>query len=375
MWHGCFSVTAPTSSTWLDVAIGGLPRSDGGMAFPQLRVELLAMAEMTVSDWALTGSLTNHVIGGILYPAQPARAAPMVVVTPGHGGHPVRGFTCHKTLWAVGAEMVSKAGAPPLSPLSATIAEVLATTYSTVQEVLPLDLQWDGYTTKLHVLPLAGGAMAGLLSRLRSHTGTLCLEWLPHTEVHRAFPWPAPNTTAWLQQFLSNVAPGRHIREMIRWDHVRIGHLRVTDAGGVTADEAGLLLLHVLAHYPEMVFQPLHLAELRLHATPMDHPLVAQIARGLLESPTATLTLTTNGEDIGTATQISSRPDAVQYLNSVAGSAVHVRDIHPTPILNCTASIWAEKRTWQQKRHVYKNVMRATATGKGRTKLTDREAA
>ncbi|GMF46551.1 unnamed protein product [Phytophthora fragariaefolia] len=255
IWHGCFSITAPTSSTWLYADIGGLPRD--GLSATAGRT--LSDGCVTVSDWALTGSLTDHVIGDILYPAQPARAAPMV------------------------AGMVSKAGAPSLSLLPATIAEVI-------------------------------------FHGPRSTTTGLTMG-RPH---HNA---PRPTVGRWCNGGPSIEASKPH-RDAL----------------------------------PRMA--PPHGTELRLYAAPVDYPLVAQIARGLLESPTATLTLTTNGEDPGTAIQISSRPDAAQYLNSVAGSAVPVRDIHPTPILNRMAITWAQKRPWQQKRHAYKNLIRAKATGR-----------
>ncbi|GMF48203.1 unnamed protein product [Phytophthora fragariaefolia] len=312
------------------------------------------MAVMTVSDWALTGSLCDQNIGDILHPVQPDGAAPKVVVTPGHGGNTVREFLCNKTIWAVGAEMVFIAGhhlenhCPPSWRRSwrrclQRPRKYFRRSQNVVATPVRLEFSlWPGMKWWAN-----GGSFDDTPGRPASNGSPIQTYAEPSHSTHA--------TAERLQQFNRNVASGRPIMALIRREHVKTGHLRITKAGGVTADEARLLLPHLLAHFPELVNQSLYPVELHLHAMPEDHPIVAQIARGLSVSPTAKLTLTTSGADPGTVITISSRAAAVQYLDTASGNTVHVRDIHPSPTLNCMASPWLEKPTWLQKRHIYKN--------------------
>ncbi|GMF49461.1 unnamed protein product [Phytophthora fragariaefolia] len=66
VWTGMFEESASGSTHWLDEEVSSLPRREGGMAVLDLKAELLALAVTAASNWAVSGSALEHLLGDIL---------------------------------------------------------------------------------------------------------------------------------------------------------------------------------------------------------------------------------------------------------------------------------------------------------------------
>ncbi|KAE9281760.1 hypothetical protein PR003_g27585 [Phytophthora rubi] len=82
VWHGQFSTEGTGHRAWTDPDIAALPRDQGGLAIPVLRAELYAMAAITVSTWAESGTRQAHIVGDVLFHRGATRSAPKVYITP-----------------------------------------------------------------------------------------------------------------------------------------------------------------------------------------------------------------------------------------------------------------------------------------------------
>ncbi|OWZ21643.1 LOW QUALITY PROTEIN: Secreted peptide [Phytophthora megakarya] len=66
VWNAVFTEVTTGSRAWLDMNVAGLPRSQGGMAIPDLRVELMAMAATSIVAWGVYGTRESHIVGDVL---------------------------------------------------------------------------------------------------------------------------------------------------------------------------------------------------------------------------------------------------------------------------------------------------------------------
>jgi hypothetical protein len=62
-----------SGKAWLNKQVAALPRGQGELVVPDLKVELFAMVAVTVADWALYSSPAQLIVGDVM--AQP-RGAP-----------------------------------------------------------------------------------------------------------------------------------------------------------------------------------------------------------------------------------------------------------------------------------------------------------
>ncbi|KAJ8558990.1 hypothetical protein ON010_g8458 [Phytophthora cinnamomi] len=120
VWFGDFDEAGPFGRAWVAADIANLPRRHGGIAIPQARLELLALAATEVDRWALTSDDTMLVVGDLLHhPGRIDDSASYVSVshsdrTPMTGHFP-------PSLWTAGKTMLASAGIdqqfPPHTPL------------------------------------------------------------------------------------------------------------------------------------------------------------------------------------------------------------------------------------------------------------------
>jgi hypothetical protein len=52
IWHAQFTHTITSGRAWMNATVAALPRIEGGIAAPSIKLELLAMAADTVANWA-----------------------------------------------------------------------------------------------------------------------------------------------------------------------------------------------------------------------------------------------------------------------------------------------------------------------------------
>ncbi|KAF4132146.1 hypothetical protein GN958_ATG18660 [Phytophthora infestans] len=67
VWHDLFSDTGVSGRHWISQDIAALPRKEGGLAVPNVKAEVLALAATEVTRWALTSNCTMLIAGDILF--------------------------------------------------------------------------------------------------------------------------------------------------------------------------------------------------------------------------------------------------------------------------------------------------------------------
>ncbi|GMF59764.1 unnamed protein product [Phytophthora fragariaefolia] len=178
----------------------------------------------TVNEWALHGSLTDHIIGDVLHPSQPTPEAPRLVVTPSFGGRTPPHFTVTQNLWRGGVSMVDLAGAKPL-PGGAQAA--LPALYQVSDTVLSSPLEWHGELSSINIAQLITAATALPRHRLRHPTGLPLLESVPHLEIRFLIP-EADGSYKGYSEIPKNLQlPGTLIRNVVCWTYTGSGHLRL----------------------------------------------------------------------------------------------------------------------------------------------------
>lgn len=68
------------------------PIEDGRRAVSYLKSELLVTEATPVTEWALSGTMIDHVVGEILFPVHASPASSKVLVTPQYRLQIVQGF-------------------------------------------------------------------------------------------------------------------------------------------------------------------------------------------------------------------------------------------------------------------------------------------
>jgi hypothetical protein len=119
VWHGQFTTELGVVRAWLDADLAALPRTAGGLAIPDLRVEVYAMAATTVSQWAEAGTAQTHIVGDVLFHNRRHGKAPAIYITPESGDPAAPGIPRKATLWKTGRDILAQAGAPPAIDLEA----------------------------------------------------------------------------------------------------------------------------------------------------------------------------------------------------------------------------------------------------------------
>ncbi|KAL3660225.1 hypothetical protein V7S43_014756 [Phytophthora oleae] len=82
VWHGAFGFEVTGTRAWLNGDVASLRITEGGLAIPNLRTELMAMAADVVPGWALRGDVIAHIVGAILFATALSGDAPGVYITP-----------------------------------------------------------------------------------------------------------------------------------------------------------------------------------------------------------------------------------------------------------------------------------------------------
>ncbi|GMF42187.1 unnamed protein product [Phytophthora fragariaefolia] len=139
VWVGSFTESGAAATPRIGADVANLPRRYGGLAVPDLKTELLAMAAPAVSNWAVSGSVLDLLIGDIQHYGNNMYNDQSVYITPGHEGREHGEFQRGRTLWTTGADMIRAAGAAPPHP---TVRETMKELYLLVAEALPKGAEW-----------------------------------------------------------------------------------------------------------------------------------------------------------------------------------------------------------------------------------------
>ncbi|GMF47515.1 unnamed protein product [Phytophthora fragariaefolia] len=236
------------------------------------------MTAVTVSDWALKGTLLDHIVGDILHTSRSMLRAPKQLLHPGMYRHIIRGLTSFTKLWRTGAAMVATAGglhavSGPQDPLSAL--------YTRVDATLPSAIVWENDRGLLDLTELLGDELMSLRVALHHTTGPPSLEWLPTAPLWYVMRGPTPPPYPSFP-YGGNITPHSEVQR----------------------------------------------------AFPPDHPLGLQLLPGYQDSTVASFQVTAAGTDPGSIVTVSLSGELVQHMRNYGGAEVQVTALHPYPSLS-----------------------------------------
>ncbi|KAJ8524091.1 hypothetical protein ON010_g17027 [Phytophthora cinnamomi] len=261
VWHGAFISEVQGSKAWLDADLAALPRTQGGLAVPDLRVELMAMAAVIISKWAVLGSHVDHIVGDILLAqaAAPGSRAPATFVTPNAGDPPAGGFSGRSSIKGVDGFGPVPVGTP----------------------LRVVDLQWNGPRLVADGAALRATTCHRFLLVESAAHGHNCLEWLPYaTLMDLNLINGQTGTTANRNSFRRLLTYGGRRRDVIHWRCHGAGLItftllfprrRRTTALCTTVETLALMLI---TNYPRLLYRCGPSSELRIDATPADQPVI-----------------------------------------------------------------------------------------------------
>ncbi|OWY94824.1 Secreted peptide, partial [Phytophthora megakarya] len=355
VWHGQFTNDVQGARAWLDADLAALPRTNGGLAIPDLRTELYAMAAVTVSKWAELGTTQAHIVGDVLFHNTNAGVAPTVFITPEYTPPRSGGVRRRRTLWDTGRALLTEAGAP--NPADA--ATPLRTGCSVAAfAVGGITATWTGDTLSADCSFLLTALATTDREENPLADGSLHLEWLPYAELDTL----QITTMDGLRHSLSGAcggigAPHTILRDIIRWRKVERNVIAFefnnsTVPRAPSKEQAEILVLTLL---------------MNLQAAPADHPVLASLCGCV------TIEMVIQSDTAGT-TSIDSVLALTTHLANFLKPNIIVKTVHPHPKLSRLVCLWAGRRRWTRHRREYKARIEEAKTRRGIEKLKSRRA-
>ncbi|KAF4134814.1 hypothetical protein GN958_ATG16071 [Phytophthora infestans] len=154
---------------------------EGGLAVPNVKAEVLALAATEVTRWALTSNCTMLIAGIIRFSGTTGTGASETYVSLGFWTFGISGLPYPDSLWKAGRQMLHTTGDEEIVPPNRR-------TMRDMQQLLDRELpsnvtDWTDGMCLVSIAAFHGPTLRGLEEWCSSSRGTACLEWLPHTEV------------------------------------------------------------------------------------------------------------------------------------------------------------------------------------------------
>ncbi|OWZ18704.1 reverse transcriptase [Phytophthora megakarya] len=253
VWFGCFEEDRIQGRAWISNDIASLPRNEGGLALPNLRAELLAMAAVAVTTWAQNSTKTRTLVGDILFSGDCASPLPMKYITPGYAPRPIAAFSKRTNLFRVGAEKVLTHGSNAFVQgyEEATIAFL-----NVVEHIVPPTLVWASDSVTVDCRVLIGSASAAYRKFLRTHYGELRTEWMGYMDIRYLVRLPdvgATTSAVWIHTI--NAMTAARLNQIIQWTTLTTGVVQFTDLLNGTLPDIRRLIVILIGNFPEMMYQ------------------------------------------------------------------------------------------------------------------------
>lgn len=369
VWHARFTVDRVSGRAWLDGHIAFLPRKLGGIAIPDLKTELLAMAAVTINKWALDSSREALVIGDVLISQGSDTAKRLTYVshsTPLSGRTPQLG----DSLWTTGVRVCNYMGGVGMVEKKAEMVQALHALSYFRGPVLSV---WRGRRLWIETVAMHGTLSQAVIAKETKQHGTFCGEWLPFLGLAdlRLFSETGrlvnPNTRFRLLRL-----HGSRLNEVVHWQWTAAGNLLVTVliqavTAGVRRQIAYLMHLLVL-NFPQLLFPGDHGGTVRYSTKVVEHThITRRLNRARMIEDPSTDTVASPARE-----QILNHRDLHAGMQAAVGHAVRVLKVHPHPRLARMVCLWDGSKAWAVTRSKYKQRLTVTSTAKGRSNTEQR---
>ncbi|KAE8914527.1 hypothetical protein PF003_g1942 [Phytophthora fragariae] len=363
VWHARFSADAVGGAGWLNKQVAGLPRKDGGLAVPDLKLELLAHAAVTVNAWALEADQTMQIVGDVVAGAGTAATAQPLYITPRHTPRPTQTPRLTKSLWATGLTLCNVYGGVAAVTGKADMVVALG---CLLLFRGPLGLQWRGRRLLIDASALRGSLWDTYTSTEYVQHGAFCTEWMPYLVLSdlRLYSETGkiinPRTRFW-----SICSVGAQLKDVLHWKGTHTNRLVATALGlrltKTMQRHIGSLMQLLLLNFPQMMTPGSHNGDIRYCTRDEDH---TPIRRGL-NSARQLVTLSPALTPVSAEPPVSSHRSLMKVMQREVGPGTRITRVHPHPRLARMVCLWIGTRVWRTPRKAYKAQIGAKARIKG----------
>ncbi|KAE8989340.1 hypothetical protein PR002_g21472 [Phytophthora rubi] len=346
VWHGQFKTDVSGLRAWLDADLAALPRSTGGLAIPDIRAELYALAAVTVSKWAVTGTAQMHIVGDILFHNRAGGRAPAVYITPEYAPVAPSGIHRRPTLWSMGRAMLSQAGAPDPQDTD-NMGAYAAAAYAC--EGYSAD--WNGSHLIVDCTAMLASLVGDKCSQALQERGRVQLEWLPYADIGTLQVYARDGNRKTLAAACGRKLNAHNIlKDFVKWTRRGTGHIvftfNIPHLGVAQRTMAEDLTRVLVTNFTEIATHALHPNEVRFTATTDDHPVVAALrVRDDVE-------VAIHSSVIGPPAlrKVASQGELTATLRAFMAPDIVVHTVHPHPLLSRQVCLWVGYRRWSRRR-------------------------
>ncbi|KAE9133412.1 hypothetical protein PF007_g3361 [Phytophthora fragariae] len=269
VWHARFSADAVAGRSWINRHVATLPRREGGLAVPNLKLELLAHAAVTVNTWAIEADTTTLVVGDVLAGTGASDPAPMLYVSPRATLPPKTGPRLRDTIWTTGVHLCNAyGGVMAVAEKTDMIRALHCLQY--FRGSIPLT--WRGRRLIIATSTLSGHLWTRYTTAEALQHGDFCVEWLPYL-VHKDLRLYSEKGTTVnpVLRFWSICAAGAQIKDVLHWTWTRQHRLVVTilckKVTKTIQRQVGHLMRLLLLNFPQLVLPGDHSGRVRREGT------------------------------------------------------------------------------------------------------------
>ncbi|OWZ13664.1 hypothetical protein PHMEG_00012969 [Phytophthora megakarya] len=184
------------------------------------------MAAVAVSNWAIQGTSSNHIVGDVLCAATRDKRPKRIVITPNTLPPPEQGCRTKATMWATGRTLITFTGGAELTDqylaMLAGLGWMITVFGGLTERQEGRILEVDGSGSIQTFLHLAQ-------KRVVTTVATQCLEWLPYVRIDELYLYHEDDQWIKASDCVEGTATtGKLISNVITWTFVRRGVIHVT---------------------------------------------------------------------------------------------------------------------------------------------------
>ncbi|KAE9164136.1 hypothetical protein PF004_g29926 [Phytophthora fragariae] len=265
IWHGRFTECDVGGRAWLNQHVATLPRQQGGLAVPDLKMELLALAAVTVNNWAVDSDPDTQILGDVLAGCQTVGVAPQMYITPRHTPPTVHNRRVKESIWSTGLSVCNSFGG--VSPAASKAAMVVAL-HCTLYFRGPVVATWYGRRMTLDTQPLQGPLSRQYQATEETLHGDFCSEWVPYMALEELKLFTETGVARGIKSTMRALCRnGTLVKDVLHWRWLAKGGMLVT----VLVDkftrtirrQAERLMVLILLNFPQLLRHGEHSGRIR----------------------------------------------------------------------------------------------------------------
>ncbi|KAE9282725.1 hypothetical protein PR003_g27329, partial [Phytophthora rubi] len=356
VWHGRFTNGVVGGRAWLNNNVAMLPRQQGGLAIPDLKVELHALAAVTVNVWAVEADPDTQIVGDVLIDQRADLEAMQAYVTPRHTPPTRHSTRVTSSAWTTGLKICNThGGVTPSAHKAAMVVALFCTTHFRGSIVT----KWYGRRLVLNTEALKGPLSRSYVAAESALHGTFCPEWLPYMALAELTLYAETGAIVHVSKKLRTLCRvGSLVKDIMHWKWLANGGMLVTvlhtKVTKTILRQTEYFMLLLLLNFPQLLQPGDHSGQIRYTTTTPDSaslPLAVGPGRQLIMGSTVP-------EAVLKVETVNTHRELIEATQRKAGVGVLVKFVHPHPRISRLVCLWKNERRWTVPRKTYKNLLR-----------------